>query len=528
MLVELRIEDLGLIERLDLVIGAGLTALTGETGAGKTMLLVAIDLLVGGRADPIVVRPGADEARVEGRFVVDGDERVLARVVPAQGRSRAYIDGRMATAGTLAEVGTTLVDLHGQHDHQSLLGAAVQRAALDRFGGVDLEPLHAARAELARIDAALAALGGDVRARAREIELLRFQVDELDRAELVDPDEDERLDDDESLLADAVAHREAGTLAVAALSDDGGTTDTIRTALAALGTRGPFAAAVDRLRTLVVELDDIVGELRRAGESIEEDPERLEAIRTRRHLLRELRRKYGESLAEVIAYHAETRTRLDELEGYESRAGALDDQRSAALAAIAAAAGVVGAARREAAPKLAALVAGHLADLAMPNAEIVVRVGDQDPGDEVEFLLAANPGTPPLPLAKVASGGELARTMLALRLVLSEAPDTLVFDEVDAGIGGSAAVAVARALAELATRHQVLMVTHLAQVAALADTQIVVSKSQRGGRTTVAVEPVDGPRRVDEIARMLSGQERSETARRHAGELLAERSGGRR
>ena len=222
MLTELHIENLGVIERVELTFGPGLTAVTGETGAGKTMLVEAIELLVGGRADTSIVRHGAAEARIDGRFVTaDGGERVLTRVIPADGRSRAYLDGRLATVASLADVAADIVDLHGQHAHQSLLSTATQRAALDDFAGIDLEPLRSARARLTEIDAELAALGGDERARAREIDLLRFQVDELDAAAIVDPDEDAALDSEETVLADATAHRDAAVAAVAALGDDG-------------------------------------------------------------------------------------------------------------------------------------------------------------------------------------------------------------------------------------------------------------------------------------------------------------------
>ncbi len=212
MLTELHIENLGVIERLEIVLGPGLTALTGETGAGKTMLVEAIELLVGGRADASMVRHGADEARLDGRLVdSNGDETVLTRVIPTTGRSRAYLNGRPATVSSLADVAADAVDLHGQHAHQSLLSTATQRAALDEYGGVDLAPLREARARLTEIDAELAALGGDDRARAREIDLLRFQVDELDAAAVLDAEEDQRLDAEESMLADAAAHREAAS-----------------------------------------------------------------------------------------------------------------------------------------------------------------------------------------------------------------------------------------------------------------------------------------------------------------------------
>ncbi|HEY7626020.1 MAG TPA: AAA family ATPase, partial [Ilumatobacteraceae bacterium] len=221
MLLELHIESMGVIDTLDLVLQRGLTAFTGETGAGKTMLVEAINLLVGGRADPSLVRPGAAEARVEGRFVVGDDEYVVARVIPSDGRSRAYINGRLATAANLSELGARTVDLHGQHAHQSLLSAAAQRDALDHFANSDLAPLRAARARLTEIDATLATLGGDQRARAREIDLLQFQVAELASAAIVDADEDERLTAEEDALADAAAHRQAGQVALQALSGQG-------------------------------------------------------------------------------------------------------------------------------------------------------------------------------------------------------------------------------------------------------------------------------------------------------------------
>jgi DNA repair protein RecN (Recombination protein N) len=529
MLTELHIENLGVIERLDLVLGAGLTALTGETGAGKTMLVEAIELLVGGRADASIVRHGAEEARVDGRFVrPDGSETVLSRVVPSDGRSRAYVDGRAATAASLADATGEMVDLHGQHAHQSLLSVATQRAALDQFGRIDLEPLRAARARITEIDAELAALGGDERARAREIDLLRFQVGELDAAGVIESDEDAQLDSEESVLADAVAHREAGALAVAALADDDGGRDAIATAIGSLDGRRPYADLVDRLHELAAQLDDVIAELRAAAETIEESPERLEEVRERRQVLADLRRKYGEDLTAVMAFHAEAQERLRELESFDQRAEELDRARAAALDAERVASEAVGRARRGAATPLGQQVEEQLRALAMPHAAVAIEVGehaDDHPGDRVQYLLAANPGAPVLPLTRVASGGELARSMLALRLVLSGASasdvaaGTLVFDEVDAGIGGEAAQAVADALAGLARHHQVLVVTHLAQVAAAATTQVSVSKRVVDGATFADAERLTGDGRIAEIARLLSGSA-SESARQHARELL--------
>jgi DNA repair protein RecN (Recombination protein N) len=523
MLTELHIENLGVVARLDLGLGPGMTAVTGETGAGKTMLVEAVELLVGGRADATVVRPGAREARVDGRFVVGDDELVLSRVVPAEGRSRAYIDGRPSTVAGLHEAAAGLVDLHGQHEHQSLLAGPTQRAALDAFGDVDVSALRAARARLTALDAELAALGGAARERAREIDLLRYQVAELDAAALDDPDEEAQLAQREDVLADATGHRETGAAVHEALAADGGARDALAGALSALGTRAPFREAAERLAALLTELDDVVGEVRDVTDGIDEDPEQLAAVRARRQLLRDLCRKYGEDVAEVVRYRDEAAARLAELEDHDHRAGLIDAERDDAAREEAAAARVVGAARRAAAPRLGEAVTERLRELAMPHATIGVVVDGDDPaGQRVTFELTANPGSPPLPLTKVASGGELARSMLALRLVSTgdEASRTLVFDEVDAGIGGTAATAVGAALAEVGRRHQVLVVTHLAQVAAQATTQVAVVKSVADGVTTATAAVVEGDARVAELARMLSGTEGGAAARRHASELL--------
>jgi len=527
MLVELAVRDLGVIEELRLLLGPGMTVVTGETGTGKTLVVDAIELLVGGRADPIMVRAGADEAWVEGRFVVpdaqpgEPDEVVLARAIPASGRSRAYVDGRLATIASLAEWGERLVDLHGQHAHQSLLSPAVQRAALDRFAQVDLGDLAEARARARELDRQLAALGGDERTRAREIDLLRFQVDELAAAAITGPGEDDDLDRDESLLADAVAHQEAAALAGEVLAGDDGAIDAVGRAIAALAGRAPFTAQEARLRDVAAELADLGADVRTAGEAIADDPERLELVRSRRQLLHELRRKYGETLHEVLAFAEEAAARLAELEQHDRRAAELDAARREAAADVAVAAAVVARQRQAAAAPLAAAVEEHLANLAMPKARVEVGVDGPEPSDDVTLKLAANPGAAPLPLSKVASGGELARTMLALRLVLTAGPPTLIFDEVDAGIGGEAAVAVGRSLAALGANQQVLVVTHLPQVAAFAHAHVRVTKETGEDHTVARIEPLDEASRVAELSRMLSGQPGSQTARDHAEELLA-------
>ncbi len=531
-LVELGVRDLGVIDDLRLVFGRGMTALTGETGAGKTMVVEAIELLVGGRADADLVRPGAEEAVVEGRFELDGEEVVLTRIIPRHGRSRAYVDGRMAPAAALEDHGSRLVDLHGQHAHQSLLRPTVQREALDRFGAIDVEPLHAARRLVAELQRRLASLGGDAGARAREADLLRFQMDELDQAKLDGSDEDERLDAEESALADAVGHRLAAEKAVVALADEGGALDSLAAAQGAIDGRSPFSGAGARLRSLSAELADVAAEVRTAGERIDEDPERLEQLRMRRQLLVDLRRKYGTAgagdrggtLADVLAYADEARERLELLLSHDENAADLERRLALARSAEREEAASVGEARRVAAPLLARAVQRHLRELAMPQAEVEIVVGDEDPGDAVGFLLAANPGSPALPLAKAASGGELARAMLALRLVLAAAPPILVFDEVDAGIGGQAALMVGRALAALGGDHQVLVVTHLPQVAAFADAQVAVSKVVRTDATVARAKTLDADERVVELSRMLSGTPESARAREHASELLEDAS----
>jgi len=544
MLEELHVSDLGVIEHLGLTFGPGMTAVTGETGAGKTLVVGAIDLLLGGRADPSFVRPGAAEAVVEGRFSEGDTDWVIRRVVPREGRSRAYVNGAMASLAELAELGGRLVDLHGQHAHQSLLAPATQRAALDLFGRIDTEPLRRASAELAALDRALADLGGDDRARARELDLLRFQLDELDAAHLDDPAEDAALEQEEDRLADALAHQEAAVVAHGALAGESGAGESVAAAVAALRDRAPYRELEARARALLAELTELAHEVRDVGEGIEPDPERLDEIRSRRRLLRDLCRKYGDSLAEVMAEADRLRARHDELTGREGRAGQLEQQRRDVAATLARLRREVGDARRRAAPELAVAVGGHLADLALAKARIEIAVsspsgddvpgaapsqaaGDDDglAGERVQFLLAANPGSPLQPLAKVASGGELARAMLALRLVLSRvgytSPPTQIFDEVDAGIGGAAATAVGEALARLAVAdRQILVVTHLPQVAAWATTQVTVEKSQ-GDDTTASVARALGPRdRVVELARMLSGSPDSKSARKHAAELL--------
>src|SRR5580765_3403008 len=341
MLVELRVENLGIISDLLLALGPGMTVITGETGAGKTLIVDALDLLCGGRAD---------EARVEGRFVDGDDEVVLARVIPAVGRTRGYVDGHIATATELGERGRALVDLHGQHSHQSLLVPAEQRALLDRFAGAPAASAHAAllvaRAARRRVDEELAAIGGDDQLRARTIDLLRYELDEIDAAEIQDSEEDTRLAAQEELLADAEAHREA--LDDAHQKLEGPALDALGAAIAAIESRPPFASIAERLRALQIETSEAVHDVRVAAEQIVADPEKLAAVQQRRARLRELVRKYGPTLAEVQAYALDARERLEKIEGHEARAAALQAEQDEADEAIAEAAGALSSARRAA------------------------------------------------------------------------------------------------------------------------------------------------------------------------------------
>jgi DNA repair protein RecN (Recombination protein N) len=525
VLAELAVTGFGVIDDVSVVFHPGMTALTGETGAGKTVLVGAVGLLAGDRADASMVRPGAEEAVVQGRFVVGDEEVVLTRVVPRQGRSRAYRDGRLVSVAELTEQAASLVDLHGQHAHVGLLAPATQRRALDSFAGVDLAPLEQARAAVRAAEATLAGLGGDTAARDREVDFLRYQLDEIDQAGLTDPEEDERLAQEESVLADADAHRAAGQSAGNALAVDGGARDLLATALAALGDRSPFSREVARLRSIAADLDDIARELSDTTDGLDSDPARLGALQARRAQLADLRRRYGgsarSSLTELFETRDDLRVRLAALEGHAEQAAAAEAARAEALEEAARAAAVVGGLRRARAPQLASAVQSRLADLALPKARVTIDVGEIDPGDNVTFLLALNPGIPAAALARAASGGELARTMLALRLVVGSPVPTLVFDEVDAGVGGSAARSVGRALAALADSTQVLIVTHLPQVAAFADAQIALTKQDDGITTVMRAEPLVAERRVRELARMLSGLADSESGHEHAEELLA-------
>lgn len=525
MLVELFVDNLGVIESARIPLGPGLVALTGETGAGKTMLVEALDLLAGRKADSSRVRVGAIEAAVEGLFVIDDEEYVLRRVVPADGRSRAYINGELATASMLADLAGSILEINGQHGHQELLTPRSHRDALDRFGEIDIGRLEELRIRVRSVESHMERLAGDERERLREMDLVSFQLNEIDSAALT-AGEDERLAVDQDVLAGALDYREAAETTLVLLGDDGGVLDRLASAEVTLGVDGHFAELVARLVGLRSELTDCVADLRGALDMIESDPDRLDAVLQRRSQIADLRRKYGDTEAAVLEFAEERRSRLDELRSHERNLAELQQELGSLRNELAAVAVTVGEARRAAAAELGPRIEEQLGNLALPSSRLCVSVEDTDSlpgaGEHVEFLISTNPGVEPGPLHKVASGGELSRVMLALRLVLTESPPTMVFDEVDAGIGGHAATEVGRALAELAVDQQVLVVTHLPQVAAFADVQIRIEKSAGGGVVRTTAVPLTHEERVVELSRMLSGSPGSRSARDHAEELLAD------
>ncbi|HUH08368.1 MAG TPA: DNA repair protein RecN [Egibacteraceae bacterium] len=549
MLEELYIRDVGVIDEVTLRLQPGLNVLTGETGAGKTMVVSALELLIGGRADADRVRAGASVAVVEGRlrpapsgasqWLGEGDEdlvvsREVAREGSGGGRSRGRLGGRLAPASALVEIVGAAVEVHAQSDTTRLSLPAVQRELLDRSGG---DPVALARKRFTEsYDAWRAAatelddLRGDERDRAREVDRLAFELGEIDQV-APQPGEEETIAAELERLEHAEALTEAAAGAASALADDGGGRDALGSAVAALRRVAShdeaLGALLGRAEGLAAEVQDLAVELAGYAERLELDPQRLEELRDRRGRLSALCRKYGPDAAAVAAYADEGRARLRTLQGGEARAKELQQHVEGLRDAMEGAAAELTAARQSAGQRLAAAVEGHLADLAMAGARMDVSLEPISPGptgaDQVSFQLAANPGEAMLPLAKAASGGERSRVALAVRLALTEADETavVVFDEVDAGIGGQTALAVGEKLARLARSRQVLCVTHLPQLAAFADAHFAVSKSSASGRTVAAVRALDEPQRITELSRMLSGASDSQVAADHAAELLA-------
>ena len=558
MLLELRVENLLLIERTELCLGPGLNAVTGETGAGKTMLAHALDLLLGGKPRPGIVRPGASEAYVEGVFAAPPGllddpalaelrerlpddvepEIVLARRVSAEGRSRAYVQGRSATAADLAELGGRLVAFYGQHEHRRLVVSSAQLEVLDAFCGAG----HlAARDEFADAHARVLALERrreDLLSRAgaseRERDLLAYELAEI---ESLAPEEGERdgLVAERDRLRALDGLRSAAGGGAEAISPEGGEpgvalllADAERLAEAVAGADPELDALAARLRELRIEAEDLGAELRRYEGGLDAEPGRLEQVEERLELYERLERKHGGSLASVLEHAERCRSELALLEDTGAALEALDGELSEARADADKRAAALGAARRKAAPKLAKAVLRELSDLAMEGSSFEVKIEGRDSrtrtGDErVEFLISPNAGVAPQPLRETASGGESSRVMLALMTVASGGGGgrTLVFDEVDAGIGGQTARVVGEKLRALAEGGQLLCITHLPQIASLAQRHFSIEKEQSGDVATARVAQLDGDGVVQELCRMLGADTSDSGARRHAKELLA-------
>ncbi|MFE7650123.1 DNA repair protein RecN [Streptomyces phaeoluteigriseus] len=565
----MRIRSLGVIDDAVVELSPGFTAVTGETGAGKTMVVTSLGLLLGGRADAALVRLGADKAVVEGRITVPAGSSVavraeeagaeldegallISRTVSAEGRSRAHVGGRGVPVGVLAELADELVAVHGQTDQQGLLKLSRQRQALDRYAGdavaAPLAKYTEAYRRLRTVSGRLEEITTRARERAQEADMLRYGLDEIAGVE-PRAGEDTELAEEAERLGHAEALSSAATAAHGALAGNPEDPEGIdaatlvagaQRALEAVRSHDPaLAALADRIGEIGILLGDVAGELAGYADDLDADPLRLAAVEERRAALTGLTRKYGQDVDAVLEWAERGAARLGELDGDDERIDELTAERDALRAELSGLAQALTDARTEAAERFAAAVTAELASLAMPHARVSFDIRqNEDPlgvevggrtvacgpsgADEVELLLAPHPGAPPRPIAKGASGGELSRVMLAVEVVFAgtDPVPTYLFDEVDAGVGGKAAVEIGRRLARLAKTAQVVVVTHLPQVAAFADRQLLVEKTNDGSVTRSGVKVLEGEDRIRELSRMLAGQEDSETARAHAEELL--------
>jgi DNA repair protein RecN (Recombination protein N) len=548
MLAELAIDDLVLIAAARLSFAPGLNVITGETGAGKTLLAQGIGLLLGEKGEEALVRPGADRALVQALFDDDGDEFAVARQINRGGRARAYVDGVVSSAAAVEAALKDRLAFYGQLEQARLLQLDRQLDLLDAAAGDDTLALlqaydepYARATSLARDLEALRTVGRD---RERELDLLRFQVDEIEAA-AVEPGEDERLAAERERLRHAgkLVERIGGTLRLLSGDDEGG-------GLAALGSAEALvgeAAAMDpaladlagRLAALSVEADDVAAALRDYLEELDVDPAHRDAVELRHDKLQALKRKYGASADEILAYAGEARERLAALARLEADESELTVALAAARDEAGAAAARLSAARAAAAPAFAARIADELRSLAMPHARFEVSLQARGEGwealgprgaEEAEFLFSANPGLPLRPLRETASGGELSRAMLAIKSVVHLGHDvqTLIFDEVDTGIGGVTAGVLGERLAALAQHTQILCITHLPQVAARAERHFVIAKSADAETETTetTVSVVEGDERLAEMCRMLGGGAGDATVAGHARDLLARAAAG--
>lgn len=552
MLRHLYIRNFAVVEELELEFGDGMTVFTGETGAGKSILIDALGLVLGDRADADVIRGGADRSEIAATFEHPGggavaemlatqdlasatDELILRRMVGRDGRSRGFINTAPVPAQVLRDVGEQLVDIHGQHAHQSLLKRDMQRALLDEFGGYESElaAVRSASEEWRSADrelAVIAAGGGD---HDSAISLLRYQVEELAVLNLK-PDEFQELEAEYRRLSNASRIRETLGQSLAALyEDERSAYSRIGSAAGELKDLGRFDTNLEPINALLdaasIQLGEAVDELRRYLEGLEPDAGRLNALERRLDQIQDTARKHHVKPGQLADHFLELQARLRDLEGRTARVEELEQRRAAALQRYAAASAALHQSRRKASESLAAAVSSQLHELGMPGGRFVINVTAGDTakpqahgGDEVEFEVTVNPGQPLRPLAKVASGGELSRISLAIQVIGSRGrgSPTLIFDEVDAGIGGGIAEIVGSLLHRLADRRQVICVTHLPQVASQGDHHFQVSKSSTKKSTFTQVTELAKKDRVEEIARMLGGIKISEQTRAHAREML--------
>jgi DNA repair protein RecN (Recombination protein N) len=556
MLLELRIENLLLIERAELRLSPGLNAITGETGAGKTILAHSLDLIMGGRARPQIVRPGGDEAYVEGVFELphgllddpdlaevaerlpeSTDELLLGRRVSASGRTSAFVQGRAASAAELQALGSRLLAFYGQHQHRKLTLASAQLETLDGFAGekqlVRRARYREAHSRVLSLERELAELRDREGARERDLDLLRFELEGIEQAKL-DPEESEELAAERERLRHAEALREAAAGAHAAIASEvgeGGAAEAVALAQAALGQVGgvdrDLDALAERTGAIAVELRELAAELRGEADRIEADPARLAEVEERLELIERLMRKHGGSVEAVLAHGERCRAEIERMEGAEQRGEALEQELASAGEQREELATELTDARGKAAKALERRVDKELEQLAMAGAKLEVALEPHPDGfsasgqERIEFRVATNLGLPVSPLREAASGGELSRLMLALAgQGVGAGSATYVFDEIDAGIGGNTARAVGERLRALGSERQVLCITHLPQVASLAEAHFRIEKRLSGGAATAEVARVAGEELVAEIVRMLGGDRSDEAASRHARELL--------
>jgi DNA repair protein RecN (Recombination protein N) len=555
MLTELRIVNFALIEQLSLQFQSGFTVLTGETGAGKSLLIDAIALLVGGRASTDQIRSGEDEAQLEAAFHLpdthpllqrlrlheiigqNESELILRRVLSRSGRHRVYVNGSLCPLRVLEELGGTLVDIHGQHEQQSLLATAKQLDALDGFGRLyelrgRYEQAYQGWKELRR---QLDALESDAVDRARREDMLRFQAQEIEQAGLL-PDEEERLRVERQRLVHAHRLRELAHEAHVELQED---EQAVLTRLGRIGRTLTELAHTDptmgdcekAAKESAISLKELAGRLRDYAQQLEADPDRQAIVEDRLDLIQRLKKKYGGSVEAVLATGRRVQEELQVLDNREESIAELIAQLDEEVRRLRTLAEQLSKKRIDAANRMTTLVGAELAALKMEQAifQVVVSVDDSAEGlgpagrDRVEFFLSSNPGEPPKPLGRVASGGELSRIMLALKTVLAEMDQVpvLVFDEIDTGVGGAVAAAMGTRLRKLGAFHQVFCITHLPQVASQAEHHLLVEKGLDSQRTSTSVRVLKGMGREEEIARMLSGPTITKKVRETAAELIA-------